>query len=156
MWSTKLGELFHQTLVKNLYRRSNKCGDYILQILNEILKDNTFIMRKMNINHLQKGSKDSAYSTSPFVLSEPKLQSCQCRIRTFEQLNEDIAAEEFISVFEKYARASQIFFYKLWQYLICVYHAYDLLISSNLLCPILAIQTIRCIINTTWQSNSPR
>lgn len=156
MWSTELGESLHRTLVKDPYRRSNKCGDYTLQILNETLKDDAFVMRKMNIDHVQKGSKDLAYSTSPYVLSEPKLRSCQRRIRTFEQLNKDIAAEEFISVFEKYARASQISSYELWEYPICVYHAYDLPISSSLLCPILATQTIRCTINTTWQSNSPR
>lgn len=113
MWSTELGESLHRTLVKDPYRRSNKCGDYTLQILNETLKDDAFVMRKMNIDHVQKGSKDSAYSTSPYVLSEPKLRSCQRRIRAFEQLNEDIAAEELISVFEKYARASQISSYEL-------------------------------------------
>ncbi len=39
MWSTELEESLHQTLVKDPYRRSNKCEDYILQILNETLKD---------------------------------------------------------------------------------------------------------------------
>lgn len=113
-------------------------------------------MREMNIDHARNASKDPDYSTSPYVLSERKLRSCQRWIRTFEQLNEDIAVEEFVSVFEKYARASQIDSYELWEYPICVYHAYDLPISNTLLCPIPAIQTIRCTINTTWQSNSPR
>lgn len=156
MWATKLGELLHRALVKDPYKRSNKCGDYTLQILNETLKDAAFVMRKMNIDHARNASRDPACSTSPYVLSEQKLRSCQRRIRIFEQLNEDIAVGEFVSVFEKYARASRISSYELWEYPICVYHAYDLPISNTLLCPMPAIQTIRCTINTTWQSNSPR
>ncbi len=113
-------------------------------------------MRKMNIDHVRNASKDPDYSTSPYNLSEQKLQSCQCRIQTFEQLNKDMAIDEFVFVFEKYARAFQIDFYELWEYPICVYHAYNLPFFNTLLCPIPAIQTIRCTINTTWQSNSPR
>lgn len=156
MWSTELGESLHRTLVKDPYRRLNKCGDYILQILNETLKDDAFVMRKMNIDYARNASKDLDYSTSLYGLSEQKLRSCQRRIQTFEQLNKDMVIDEFVSVFEKYARASQIDSYELWEYPICVYHAYNLPLSNTLLCPIPAIQTIRCTINTTWQSNSPR
>lgn len=49
MWSTELGELLDRSLVKDPYQRSNKCGDYTLQILNETLKDDAFVMRQMNI-----------------------------------------------------------------------------------------------------------
>ena len=54
MWSTELGELLYQSFVKNLYQRSNKCRDYTLQILNETLKGNTFIIRQSNIDHAQR------------------------------------------------------------------------------------------------------
>lgn len=123
MWSTELGESLHRTLVKDSYRRLNKCGDYILQILNKTLKDDAFVMRKMNIDYVRNASKDLDYSTSPYGLSEQKLRSCQRRIQTFEQLNKDMVIDEFVSVFEKYARASQIDSYELWEYPICVYHA---------------------------------
>lgn len=149
MWSTELGESLHQTLVKDPYRRSNKCGDYILQILNETLKDDAFVMRKMNIDHARNASKDLDYSTPPYVLSEQKLRCCQRQIRTFEQLNKDMAVDKFVSVFEKYARASQIDSYKLWEYPIYVYHAYNLRLSNTSLSPIPAIQTIRCTVNKT-------
>ncbi len=70
MWSTELGASLHQTLVKDLYRRLNECGDYILQSLNVTLKDDAFVMRKMKINHVKNTSKDLDYSMLLYGLSE--------------------------------------------------------------------------------------
>lgn len=51
IWLTKFKESFYQTFNKNSYKCLNKYINYILQILNKILKDNIFIIKKINIDY---------------------------------------------------------------------------------------------------------
>lgn len=156
MWSTELGELLHRSLVKDPYQRSNKCGDYTLQILNETLKDDAFIMRQMNIDHAQRHLDMSIAIPDPVPTLRWRLRSLQRGIQTFQQLAKYLAMDPFILAIEKYFRAGPTLPSTLWEEKIAIYHAFDLFITPSLFCPEKETQTIRCTINSSWQSKEPR